>query len=131
MRGAEKKGSPASAGDACAVVISGRLLRISNRQNMGNRGTCRSWRECRCIHTAGGFDFVNQILPSIPHIFSVTDSMRALRILQRHRHPLQKPDSPFSQLDASGQEDFLVPLGLAGLLFFFFCLLFFVEFVPK
>ena len=63
---------------------------------------------------ATGFDFVNQILPSIPHIFSVTDSMRALRILQRHRHPLQKPDSPFSQLDASGREDFLVPLGLAA-----------------
>ena len=30
--------------------------------------------------------------------------MRALRVLQRHIHPLREPDSPFSQLGASGRE---------------------------
>ncbi len=54
MRDAEKKVNPAPAGDVYAVVKSGRLLRISNRQNMGNKGTCRSWPECRCIRAAGG-----------------------------------------------------------------------------
>ncbi|GKH33440.1 hypothetical protein CE91St64_28470 [Faecalicatena contorta] len=33
---------------------------------------------------ATGFDFVNQILPSIPHIFSVTASKRVFRVLKRH-----------------------------------------------
>ena len=33
---------------------------------------------------ATGFDFVNQILPSIPHIFSATVSKRVLRVLKRH-----------------------------------------------
>ena len=30
------------------------LIRSSNRENAGNRGTCRSWPECRCIRAAGG-----------------------------------------------------------------------------
>ena len=29
-------------------------IRSSNRENAGNRGTCRSWPECRCIRAAGG-----------------------------------------------------------------------------
>ncbi|MFQ6962555.1 MAG: hypothetical protein ACLRTM_23680, partial [Clostridium sp.] len=54
---------------------------------------------------ATGFDFVNQFLPSIPHIFSVTASKRVLRALKRHVQLSRKPYPPLSQLGASGREE--------------------------
>ncbi|RYT25333.1 hypothetical protein EAI89_01730 [Eubacterium sp. am_0171] len=53
---------------------------------------------------ATGFDLENQILPSIPHIFSATASNRVLRASKRHIQSRRKPVPTPPQLGASGRD---------------------------